>query len=120
MASTITMLAWAGIEYFDSLPQHLVFRYMHILKHGTDYLIKCHPSPNIFYGQVFDFESDNSYWGRAEDMKVNRMSYKITKYAPGSDLAGEASSALSSAALFFQKVGIEGNEYLAELLFHAR
>ena len=31
-----------------------------------------------FYFQVGDGESDHSYWGRAEEMKMHRPSYKIT------------------------------------------
>ena len=52
------------------------------------------------------------------DYPHDRPSYKITKSSPGSDLAGEASAALSAASIVF---ALNGNSAAAaEALSHAR
>ena len=70
------------------------------IKWVTDYLIKCHTAPNEFYGQVADGNVDHAFWGRPEEYVANRPAWKIDANNPGSDLAGEASAALSGLICF--------------------
>lgn len=53
------------------------------IKWGTDYFLKAHVSPNEFYGQVGQGSPDHEYWGRPEDMKMDRPAYKIDTSHPG-------------------------------------
>lgn len=53
MAFTVTMLSWGVIEYGEQLAA--AGEYTHALeaiKWGTDYFIKAHPHPNVFWAQV--------------------------------------------------------------------
>lgn len=86
------------------------------VKWGTDYFIKAHPSPHIFYGQVGNGEADHSYWGRPEDMTMQRPAYKITETRPGSDLAGETSATLAAASILFRD---SDPDYSDQCLTHA-
>ncbi len=53
MASAITILAWGGIAYPEGYTNSGQTNYLlDAVKWGTDYFIKCHVSPNEFYGQV--------------------------------------------------------------------
>nr|CAD7428643.1 unnamed protein product [Timema monikensis] len=86
------------------------------IKWGTDYFIKAHTSENEFYAQVASGTVDHSYWGRPEDMTMERPAFKITTSAPGSDLAAETAAALAAASLVFQSVD---SSYSTTLLQHA-
>ncbi|KAM7270622.1 hypothetical protein ACFE04_029836 [Oxalis oulophora] len=70
---------------------------------GTDYFIKAHVQPNVFYAQVGDGDADHQCWMRPEDMTTPRTSYKIDPSHPGSDLAGETAAALAAASLAFKR-----------------
>src|SRR5690349_21330485 len=117
-AFSVSMLAWGAVEnraaYAGSgqLP-HLLAN----LKHGTDWIIKAHPSPNVVYGQVGAGNPDHAWWGSAEVMPMARPSYKVDSSCPGSDLAGEYAAAAASAALVFKNTD---PAYAATLITHAR
>ncbi|WP_090051842.1 glycoside hydrolase family 9 protein [Lentzea fradiae] len=117
-AFTMSMLAWGVVENRDAyassgqLP-HLLSN----LKHGTDWIIKAHPSPNVVYGQVGAGNPDHAWWGSAEVMTMARPSYKVDASCPGSDLAGEYAAAMASASMVFQATD---PTYAATLLTHAK
>merc|ERR1719197_629679 len=69
-----------------------------------DYFVKCHTKKEEFYFQVGDGESDHSYWGRAEEMKMHRPSYKITPNKPGSDVVAETAAALAAGSIAIKHV----------------
>ena len=103
MAGAMTLLAWGGISYKSGYDNAGMYGYLQdAVKWGTDYLIKAHPSPDVFYGQVGNGDMDHAWWGRPEDMPMARPSYKIDAQNPGSDLAAESAAALASAALLFK------------------
>ncbi len=95
-----SMLSWGYLEHkrgYDSAGQT---RYLlQVTRWFTDYMVKCHVAPDVFYGQVGSVALDHDYWGRAEDMTMARPAYKITAQQPGSDLAGSTAAALASAAM---------------------
>lgn len=117
-AFSMSMLAWGAVEnraaYADSgqLP-HLLAN----LRHGTDWIIKAHPSPNVVYGQVGAGNPDHAWWGSAEVMPMSRPSYKVDSSCPGSDLAGEYAAAMASASMVFKDTD---PTYSATLLTHAK
>ncbi len=61
MAYAMTVLAWGGIAYPEGYTNSGQTNYLlKTVKWGTDYFIKCHVSPNVFYGQVI-FKKRNYY-----------------------------------------------------------
>ncbi|WP_285632645.1 glycoside hydrolase family 9 protein [Lentzea sp. NBRC 102530] len=117
-AFSVSMLAWGAVEnraaYANSgqLP-HLLAN----LRHGTDWIIKAHPSPNVVYGQVGAGNPDHAWWGSAEVMPMARPSYKVDSSCPGSDLAGEYAAAMASASMVFKDTD---PSYASTLLTHAK
>ncbi|KAF2358937.1 Glycoside hydrolase family 9 [Trinorchestia longiramus] len=128
MAFTLTMLSWGVIDYRDAYEQAGQLEYGRTaIRWGTDYFLKCHSQNMTLYAQVGDAELDHAYWGRPEDMTMDRPSLKIDVNGPGSDLAGEASAALAAASIVFAvSLNIlamkqdSDPEYSAELLAASR
>ncbi|XP_066912786.1 uncharacterized protein [Clytia hemisphaerica] len=117
MAATITNLAWGMLEFKKGYTSSGQYEYgLKAIKWGTDYFIKCHPEPNKFYGQVGDGDMDHKYWGRPEDMTMNRPTYFIDETRPGSELAGETAAALAASLMVFRTTDFN---YSEELLRHA-
>jgi hypothetical protein len=53
------------------------------VKWATDYFLKAHIAPNEFYGQVGLGHLDHAFWGRPEDMTMERPAFKIDTSNPG-------------------------------------
>lgn len=87
------------------------------VKWATDYFLKAHVSPTVLYGQVGNGQLDHAFWGRPEDMTMDRPAYKITEANPGSDLVAETSAALAAASILFKD---SNPAYSAECLQHSR
>lgn len=68
---------------------------LNAIRWASNYFIKCHVSPNEFYGQVGDFVLDHEFWGRPEELNMSRPAYKIDKDHPG-EFGGEGSLARDS------------------------
>jgi len=118
MAGSMTVLAWGMIDYKDAYQcaGQLDWAYKTI-KWGTDWFIKAHVSDNKLYGQCGDGGADHSWWGRPEDMTMNRPCWAISESCPGSDLAGETAASLASAAILFEG---EDDAYSQKCLSHAK
>ncbi len=102
MAYTASMLAWSIYESREALTNSGQLNYLlEEIKWATDYLIKCHPSANVFYYQVGSGSADHSWWGPAEVMQMARPSYKVDLASPGSAVTAEAAAALAAAAVVF-------------------
>lgn len=53
MASSLTLLAWGVIEYWDAYEASGEINYaLDSLRWGADYIMKAHVSPFVLYGQV--------------------------------------------------------------------
>ncbi|OVA05730.1 Glycoside hydrolase [Macleaya cordata] len=118
MAFTITMMSWSIVEYGKQLATSGELGHaMQAVKWGTDYFIKAHPQPNVFYGEVGDGITDHYCWQRPEDMTTDRRAYKIDKNHPGSDLAGETAAAMAAASIVFRRYN---RAYSNLLLRHAK
>ncbi|CAL4075642.1 unnamed protein product, partial [Meganyctiphanes norvegica] len=118
MASTLTILAYGALEFSETYNR--IGELEHIkdtVKHGTDYFMKAHPQPNVLYGQVGHGATDHAFWGRPEDMTMDRPAYKLTTSKPGSELAGETAAALAAASILFADTN---PTYSAECLKHAK
>ncbi|HOV25426.1 MAG TPA: glycoside hydrolase family 9 protein [Pseudobacteroides sp.] len=120
MAYTSTMLAWSVYEDRDAYVKSGQLPYiLDNIKWATDYFIKCHPSPNVYYYQVGDGQLDHSWWGPAEVVLeiMKRPSYVLTEANPGSAVVAETAAALASAAAIFKPTD---PTYAAECLKHAK
>ncbi|XP_017235020.1 endoglucanase 6 [Daucus carota subsp. sativus] len=117
MAFTVTMMSWSVLEYGNQIASSGELRNaMDAIKWGTDYLIKAHPEPHVFYGEVGDGNTDHYCWQRPEDMTTSRQAYRIDPSNPGSDLAGETAAALAAASMVFRR---SNPSYAKTLLSHA-
>ncbi|PNF36366.1 hypothetical protein B7P43_G18040 [Cryptotermes secundus] len=118
MAYTITVLSWGVVDHeIGYKDANAVDDARKAIKWGTDYFLKAHVSPNEFYGQVGQGGPDHEYWGRPEDMKMDRPAYKIDTSHPGSDLAAETAAALAAASIVFKS---SDSTYANTLLTHAK
>ncbi|MFD4669140.1 glycoside hydrolase family 9 protein [Lentzea sp. NPDC058450] len=117
-AFSVSMLAWGAVENRAAYVSSGQFPHLLAnLRHGTDWIIKAHPSPNVVYGQVGAGNPDHAWWGSAEVMPMARPSYKVDSSCPGSDLAGEYAAAMASASMVFKDTD---PTYAATLLTHAK
>ncbi|MCH5208118.1 MAG: glycoside hydrolase family 9 protein [Oscillospiraceae bacterium] len=118
MAYTATVLSWSVYEDKDAYVKSGQLDYaLANIKWICDYLIKCHPSANVYYYQVGDGNADHSWWGPAEVMQMNRPSYKVDLNSPGSTVAGEAAAALAACAAVYKSVD---KSYSDTCLKHAK
>jgi len=118
MASSMTLLAWSGIEFeqgYQRCGQWGFF--LDAVRWGADWLMKANPHPDVFYGQVGRADLDHAFWGPPRAMKMLRPAYKIDPSRPGSDLAGEAAASLAASSLLFRK---SDPAYADRCLTHAR
>jgi len=118
MASSMTLLAWGGIEYgpaYEGVGQKQAL--LDAVRWGTDWLMKAHPNATTFYGQVGNGGADHSYWGPPETMTMARPAYKVDASKPGTEVAGEAAAALAAASILFEDVD---SAYADLLLSRAR
>ncbi|CAK7350136.1 unnamed protein product [Dovyalis caffra] len=104
MAFTITMLSWSVIEYREQISKAGELEHaLEAIKWGTDYFIKAHTHPNVFWAEVGDGDTDHYCWQRPEDMTTSRQAYKVDENSPGSDIAGETAAAMAAASIVFRK-----------------
>lgn len=112
MASSVTTLAWGGIEYYDAYKKSgQLIHLSQNIKWVTDYLLNSFandtPGEYVLYGQVGNGDLDHDFWGSAEivNYEMERPAYKIDTSCPGSDLAGETAAALASSSIVFRQNG---------------
>ncbi|XP_071527884.1 uncharacterized protein [Panulirus ornatus] len=118
MAFTATMLAWGLVDFSDGHEAAGQLEYgQTALRWATDYFLKAHTAVNELYGQVGQGQADHNYWGRPEDMTMQRPSMKIDVNAPGTELAAETAAALAAASMVFREVD---REYSLEMLDQAQ
>jgi endoglucanase len=120
MAFTAAQLGWAVYEYRDAFEQAgQLDIILDEIKWTTDYLIKCHPSENVFYFQCGLGVSDHGFWGPPEviHLTTDRSSSRIDSSNPGSDVAGQSAAALAIASLIFEQTN---SGYASTCLSHAQ
>jgi len=106
MAHMTTQLAWGAINFQEGYEKTGQMKYIKdTIMWATDYFIDANRLPNEFIGQIGAGDADHGYWGRAEDMNMNRPVYSVSPSKPGSDLAGETAAALAAASIFYKNTG---------------
>lgn len=117
-AYTSTMLAWSVYEDKETYEQNGQLKYiMDAIKWENDYLMKCHPEPNVYYFQVGDAVPDHNWWGPAEAMTMTRTSHKADMSKPATTATAEAAASLAAAATIFKD---SDPTYAATCLKHAK
>ncbi|CAN6204384.1 unnamed protein product [Urochloa humidicola] len=115
MAFTVTMLSWGAIEFGDDVAAAGEWGHaLEAIKWGTDYFVKAHTEPFVYWAEVGDGDTDHYCWQRPEDMTTSRQAYRIDADNPGSDLAGETAAALAAASIVFRR----SNPHYSHLLLH--
>ncbi|XP_059141479.1 endoglucanase E-4-like [Physella acuta] len=118
MASASSMLLWGLVEYPDAYRSSGILEDMRdCVRWPLDYFIKAHPEKYVFYGQVGDPYIDHTYWGRPEDMDMDRPAFKLTPDLPGSDVIAETAASMAAGYLVFVDVD---PPYAKRLLQHAQ
>ncbi|XP_069943511.1 uncharacterized protein [Cherax quadricarinatus] len=104
MAYSASLIGWGLIDFADGYEAAGQVEYGRAaVKWATDYFLKAYTAHWEFYGQVGRGDLDHSYWGRPENMTMERPSMKIDEAAPGSELAGETAAALAIASIVFKE-----------------
>jgi hypothetical protein len=118
MASSMTLLAWGGIDNASGYQKSGQSKaLLDVVRWGTDYLIKSHPSDNVFYGQVGTGSADHAFWGPPEVMTMARASFALTTTKPGTEVAAESAATLAAASILFRT---NDPAYADLLLTHAK
>jgi endoglucanase len=118
MAYSLAMLAWSLYEYphaYEKTGQLPML--LDNMRWAADYLMKCHPSPDVYYYQVGDPGLDHGWWGPAEVMQMKRPAYKLTKSSSGSTVLAETAAALAATAVV---LGDSDKAYASQCLVHAK
>jgi len=119
MAYAASQLGWAVYEYREGFKNSgLLDIILDEIKWATDYFIKAHPEPNVFYYDCGYGESDHSVWAPHEFLEylTERTSFKVDTSKPGSDVAGMTAAALAIASIIFEETD---PSYADKCLSHA-
>jgi hypothetical protein len=72
---------------------------------------------------VGNWSDDRVYWGRPEDVNLNRTTrpvFTVNINSPGADVVAQTAAALAAASLVLDAVDEAGSEYQAKLVRHAK
>ncbi|URZ01439.1 glycoside hydrolase family 9 protein [Clostridium felsineum] len=105
-AYSASTLGWAYYEFKDTFVKQGQDKYMlNIMKHFTDYFLKCYPDNNTFYYQCGNGDTDHSYWGPPELQTTSRPTlFKATPSTPASDVCGNTAGALALMYLNYKDI----------------
>lgn len=120
MAYSAAQLGWAVYEYRDAFEKAGQLNdILDEIKWATDYFIKAHPEPNVYYYDCGYCESDHSVWAPHEMLAyiTKRKSFKVDPATPGSDVAGQTAAALAIASIIFEPTD---PAYAEKTLTHAK
>lgn len=101
-----SVLGWSLLEYkdvFDSTG--LTPKLLSTLKYFSDYFLKCHPKPELFYYQIGSAPADHRDWMSPEYQREPRPTYAFADPEhPASDVCGMTAAALSLMYLNYKPV----------------
>ena len=106
-AMAATALFTGAIEFYDGYKASGELRNLiNNLKFITEYFLKLHPEPDVFYGQVGHGKYDHDNYDRPEKLNNQcRPAWRCTPSNPCTEPAAETAAALASAAIFFKMQG---------------
>ncbi len=116
-------LGWAYYETKDVYERTRQRIWMlRTLKYFSDFFMKCHRNPNIFYYQKGDGVIDHNYWGPPEmqtyqDYTIDRATkHKASPDKPAGDVAANAAAGM---ALMYLNYKDEDYKYAVDCLTHS-
>ncbi len=124
LASTLTTLAWGGLEFSDGYRlSGQADELLAAVQWGTDYLLKAQGvdasgRTTFFVAQVGNVEADHALWSAPEGQTIARPALAVTPTRPGSDVAAGSAAALAAASILFRRDG--NTAYADTLLERAR
>ncbi|KAH9505665.1 hypothetical protein Btru_055449 [Bulinus truncatus] len=106
MSYTATALLWSVVRFKDGYQRANQLDEMYdMIKWPLDYFLKAwKPAQNELVVQVGDTH-DHDFWGRAEDMTMNRPCAVVTATHKGSDIAAGTAAALAAGSIVFKGKG---------------
>ncbi|KAI9489430.1 Six-hairpin glycosidase-like protein [Zychaea mexicana] len=117
LSHTLTLIAWGALEWYDGYVSAGQTEHLHdMIRWGTDWLIKAHPSDNVLFVQVGEGSVDNNYWGPDSGIPTPRPSFMIDESSPGTDAAALTAAAFASSSLLLRATD---EDYANTLLSHA-
>lgn len=118
MSASVTLLGWGLLQFKDAYVASEQLGEMYdCIRWPLEWLLKCHTGKDELYVQVGDGGKDHSFWGRPEDMTMDRPAFKITASKPGSDVAAEYAAAMAVGSMVFKE---RDPAFSAKLLTHAK
>lgn len=129
IAHMVTVLSWSvkrhSDVYFDTESaggDKMLGNAYKILKWGADYIMKCHPTPDLLAVQVGTPEIEHTKWTRAEqiDELSQELERKTILLNRGSDKAQDIASEMSAALAAFSIVARQNQTYYHMLLDKAQ
>ncbi|WP_051983524.1 glycoside hydrolase family 9 protein [Pseudobacteroides cellulosolvens] len=118
-SAAATLMAWSAIEYRQAYEKSGQLKWlMNQLKWINDFFIKCHPEPNVFYGQIGMTKSDHDNWIPIESSQfiTDRKAIKMDPQNPATDLVLEVAAAMAASSMVFRPTD---PSYADTLLSHA-
>lgn len=118
-SAAATLMAWSAIEYRQAYENSGQLKWlMNQLRWINDFFIKCHPEPNVFYGQVGMTKSDHDLWIPIESTQyvTDRKAIKLDASNPATDLVLEVAAAMAASSIVFRPTD---PAYADTLLTHA-
>ncbi|HEY9061220.1 MAG TPA: glycoside hydrolase family 9 protein [Pseudobacteroides sp.] len=118
-AAAATFLAWGAIEYRQAYEKSGQLKWLiNQLKWINDFFIKCHPEPNVFYGQIGMTKSDHDNWIPIESSQfvTDRKAIRLDPENPATDLVLEVAAAMAASSMVFRPTD---PTYANTLLTHA-
>nr|BAU45388.1 endo-1,4-beta-glucanase [Bellamya sp. UM-2014] len=116
MASSTTLLLWGLIRFKDGYVRANQLDMMYdMIKWPLDYFLNAwNPQTRQLVVQVGDGNADHAFWGRPEDMTMERPCFRLEPGKPGSDAAAETAASLAAGSIAFKDKG--DTAYAAQLL----
>jgi len=104
MASSTHLLAWSLVKFKEGYTAAGQLNQMYdMIKWPLDYFLRGWDNgKQQFIAQVGDGNADHAYWGRPEDMHMNRPCKWINPGTPGSDIVGESVAAMAAGSIAFR------------------
>ena len=122
-AQATRVLAWSYLEYpksfNDTNNRTALLRHLRL---SGDFMVKLHPSPNVFYAQIGRAKTGNNpehnEWvpPSQQSARIDRSVTQINTNNPGTAMACANAAAFASLAMVFED---EDPDYSAEMLQHA-
>ncbi|EFA76506.1 hypothetical protein PPL_10274 [Heterostelium album PN500] len=118
MASAMTMLSFSFLEFERNVEAcGLTELFLDDIRHGTDWLMVAHRSPNEMVAQIGNAKSDHEIWVPPELNNLERPVYWLNPETPGTEVAMEASAALAAASIVYRT---RDAGYSEKLLQHSK